>query len=89
MKFPRVGVGVVVIHGKKILLGKRKNSHGEGEWAFPGGHLEFGESVQECAKRELLEETGLVALSCKLGGWSSNIFNGEKHYINANSVLNR
>jgi len=56
---PSVGVGVIVVRAESLLLGKRKNSHGEGEWSFAGGHLEFGETVEECARRELEEETGL------------------------------
>ena len=77
---PKIGVGVVVTHLGRILLGKRRNSHGEGSWAFPGGHLEFGETVEDCASRELLEETGLTALELKKGPWVSNIIDG-KHYI--------
>lgn len=56
-----VGIGVVVLHGQRVLLGRRKASHGQGTWAFPGGWLEVGESFEDCARRELLEETGLVA----------------------------
>ena len=79
---PRVGVGVLVEQEGKILLGQRKGSHGASTWAPPGGHLEFGEGVEECAKRELLEETGLKAISCSLGPWVENIMeNGKKHYI--------
>lgn len=43
----------------KILLGKRKNAFGEGYYSMPVGHIEEGETVLECAKRELLEETGI------------------------------
>ncbi len=78
---PRVGVGIIVF-GKdgKMLLGKRKGSHGSGEWSFAGGHLEFGETVEECAMRELSEETGLKALSIKMGAWVNDIIE-EKHYV--------
>jgi 8-oxo-dGTP diphosphatase len=41
---PKVGIGVVVVKEGKILLGKRKGSHGNGEYAGPGGHLEYLES---------------------------------------------
>lgn len=58
---PRVGVGVFVINEKDhVLLGKRTGSHGAGTLALPGGHLELHESFQECAAREVLEETGLL-----------------------------
>lgn len=58
----KVGVGVAIIDyvdGKAhVLLGKRKGSHGEGEWAFPGGHMEYMESFEDAAHRELIEEIG-------------------------------
>lgn len=38
----------------------RKGSHGDGEWALPGGHLEMGESFEQCAVREVEEETGIM-----------------------------
>jgi 8-oxo-dGTP diphosphatase len=78
---PKVGVGVVVFNEGKVLLGKRKGAHGEGEWAAPGGHLEFGESVEECACRELLEETGLKAVSVRLGPWVNDVMENQKHYV--------
>lgn len=56
---PRVGVGVMIFKDDKVLLGKRKGSHGAGEYAFPGGHLEYMESFSECAMREAKEETGI------------------------------
>ncbi len=56
---PKVGVGVMVLKDGKVLLAKRKGAHGEGEYAFPGGHLEFGESFENCAARETKEEVGI------------------------------
>ena len=57
---PRVGVGVVIRCGDRLLIGQRHGSHGEGLMAFPGGHLEFGEPFAECASRELEEEVGVL-----------------------------
>ena len=47
----RVGVGVIIRKNDQVLLGERKGAHGEGTWAFPGGHLEFGETLVECSLR--------------------------------------
>ncbi|NCN28687.1 MAG: ADP-ribose pyrophosphatase [Candidatus Pacebacteria bacterium CG10_big_fil_rev_8_21_14_0_10_44_54] len=58
----QLGVGVIVIRDNKVLLGKRKGALGSGTWSFPGGHLEWNESVFECAAREVAEETGLADL---------------------------
>lgn len=55
---PKVGVGLLIVRGNKILLGKRKGSHGEGEYGGTGGHSEHLESFEETALRELLEEAG-------------------------------
>ena len=78
----RVGVGVIVVRGGRVLLGLRKGAHGDGTWALPGGHLEFGESVAECATRELLEETGLAVETITAAPYTSTVFADEgKHYI--------
>lgn len=79
---PKVGVGVIIIRDSKVLLGKRKHAHGEGTWSFAGGHLEFGESILECAQREALEETGLKIMDVRTGPYTNDIFKDEgKHYI--------
>ena len=79
---PKVGVGTVVLKEGKLLLGKRKGSHGASRWAMPGGHLEYGESPIECAIRELFEETNLVARHTILGPYTNDIIKPEsKHYI--------
>lgn len=81
-QIPKIGIGVIVIKDEKILLGKRKNSHGAGDWSFPGGHLEFKESWQDCAKREVLEETGITIKNIKFATATNDIFEKEnKHYV--------
>ena len=79
---PRVGVGVIVIREGRVLLGKRKGSHGAGTWALPGGHLEFGESVENCAKRETEEETGLHLKTIRPGPYTNDVMASEgQHYL--------
>ena len=58
MNRPKVGIGIFLIKGDEILLGVRKGSHGAGEYALPGGHLELHESFEDCVLRELSEEVG-------------------------------
>ncbi|NPA97954.1 MAG: NUDIX hydrolase [Crenarchaeota archaeon] len=56
-----IGIGAVVIdHGNRILLVKRGHPPGEGYWAVPGGHLEYGEHIIDACLRELEEETGIT-----------------------------
>lgn len=81
-KEPRVGVGVFVVKEGKILLGQRINSHGSGTWSIPGGHLEFFEDFETCAKREVLEETGLRIKDVSFVAVTNDLFaKEEKHYI--------
>ena len=78
----RVGVAAVIFREGRILLGERIGSHGANTWATPGGHLEIGESIEECAQRETLEETGLEVGSFKKLGFTNDIFEKEgKHYV--------
>ena len=79
---PLVGVGVILLKDGRVLLGERRGSHGAGTWALPGGHLDFGESVESCAKRETLEETGLLLDRVALGPCSNDAFIvSGKHYV--------
>jgi 8-oxo-dGTP diphosphatase len=56
---PLVGAGAVVYRGLKVLLVKRRYPPNQGKWALPGGLVELGETIQDAAVREILEETGL------------------------------
>ena len=76
----RVGVGVLILKDTKVLLGKRKGSHGAGSWCLPGGHLDYGESFAECVLREAKEETGFDVIPEEIVSLSNDIAYG-KHYV--------
>lgn len=79
---PKVAVSSILVRDGKVLLGKRKGAHGAGIWSFPGGHLEYGESWEECAKRETKEETGMVIERVKFVGVTNSLFpEDRKHYV--------
>ncbi len=54
-----IRIAVIIIEETKILLAHH-NKGGKDYWTFPGGHLDYGETTKECAKRELKEEANLV-----------------------------
>ena len=56
---PQVGVGAVVFHDGAVLLVERRNPPCANEWAIPGGKVRLGETLQQAAEREILEETGI------------------------------
>ena len=59
IEYPKTGVAAMIMKDGKVLLAKRKGVHGSGEYAFPGGKLELGESFEDCLRREVREETGI------------------------------
>ncbi len=69
-----VGTSVIAVKDGMILLQKRADT---GAWGYPGGYLELGETPEESAKRELLEETGLIANKLALYG----VFAGENRHF--------
>lgn len=78
----RVGVGVFVWKDGKFLMGKRHGSHGHNTWSIPGGHLEFNETLEECAEREVLEETGMNVENVRFLALTEDRFDADKkHYI--------
>ncbi|XP_065852446.1 nudix hydrolase 1 [Euphorbia lathyris] len=81
---PRVAVVVFLVKGKSVLLGRRRSSFGDSTFALPGGHLEFGESFEECGAREMEEETGLVITKTELLTVTNNVHLEEPkpcHYV--------
>jgi 8-oxo-dGTP pyrophosphatase MutT (NUDIX family) len=74
--FPRIGVGVVILRTSEVtgdaevLLIQRGKAPDKGKWTFPGGGLELGETISECAVREVFEETGVVL---RVGSGTENL----------------
>ena len=82
---PQVGVGVIFVRDERVFLAKRQGSHGEATWASAGGHLELGETLEECARREAMEEVG-VAVGDLRFLCVSNILAYGKHYVDVEFV---
>jgi 8-oxo-dGTP diphosphatase len=84
----RAGVGIMILKDKKVLLGRRNSDsekasselHGESTWTMPGGKIHFGERIQEAAKRELKEETGLIADKLKVVSVGNEIVK-DAHFV--------
>lgn len=62
------GVAVILVDpDARVLMGKRKGSHGAGTWSFPGGWINTTDSsVFAAAKREVFEETGITLIDCSI-----------------------
>lgn len=79
---PQVGTAILITKDDKVLLMKRKGSHSPGTWSTPGGHLDFGETLEGCAAREAKEEVGVDVVDIRFRAVTNDIFEETgKHYI--------
>lgn len=90
---PKVGVAIIITKNDQVLLMKRKGIHGKGTWSTPGGHLDFGETPEQCAAREAREEVGMDVVDIRFRAVTNDIFDTTgKHYITiwmeGNSISN-
>ena len=82
-----MGVTAVVVRGELVLLGLRLGAHGAGTWAFPGGKVDAGEDPAEAVERELYEETGLRATAVTPIRWTSDVLDGELHFVTLHHLV--
>ncbi|KJZ15006.1 DNA mismatch repair protein MutT [Marinomonas sp. S3726] len=78
----QVGIGVILVKEGKVLLGQRIGAYGANTWGLPGGHLEYGETFEDCAIRETFEETNLTISGLTNVGVTNDLFaDVGKHYV--------
>lgn len=77
---PETCVGVAVLCDGDLLLVQRGRGAGVGAWSIPGGRVEFGETLEQAARRELIEETGIVAGPMRYLGHVERI-GSEWHFV--------
>ena len=75
-----MGVGVVFVRRGEVFLAKRRGAHGEDTWGSAGGHLEFGETLEDCARREAMEELGVEVGELRVLCLSNIVAHG-RHYV--------
>ncbi len=83
---PKVGIGVLIFKDGKVLLTQRHGSHGAYEYSFPGGHLEYMESFEDCARRETREECGVEIKNIRLQYLANVTKYSPKHYVHVGII---
>jgi 8-oxo-dGTP diphosphatase len=80
---PQLAVSGAIFRDGKVLLVRRSRSPGKGFYSFPGGRVEFGESLHTALHREVDEETGLRIEILGLAGWREVLpgTGGGGHYL--------
>lgn len=68
--------------GNRFLVGQRISEHGYGTWSLPGGHLEYAETFEDAARREVLEETGVEISNVRLAKVTNDVLSSNNtHYV--------
>ena len=79
---PQVGTAIIITREDKVLLMKRKGSHSPGTWSTPGGHLDYGETPEDCAAREAKEEVGVDVVDIRFRSVTNDLFEATgRHYV--------
>jgi ADP-ribose pyrophosphatase YjhB (NUDIX family) len=78
---PIVGIGLIVLKEHSVLLVRRGKPPNVGSWTLPGGAQELGETMEQAARRELAEETGVAVGPLHLAATVDNIRQDESGRI--------
>lgn len=82
-KNPKPTIDVVITDGKRVILVKRGRDPFKGSWVFPGGFVDYGETVEDATVREAKEETGVeIELETILGVYSAPDRDPRSHHVN-------
>lgn len=79
-QIPQVGVGVMIVRDGCVLMARRQGGQRTGWYGWIGGRLEFGETLQDCARREAREEAGIEIINLRLLCLSSIVVE-DQHWI--------
>lgn len=85
--YPRAGASIVVFRGNGVLLVQRGKRPYEGFWSLPGGEIQWGETAANAARRELQEETGLLATTLTLGDVADGILKDDDGVVIAHYTI--
>lgn len=77
----------LVRNGERILLVQRSRPPFAGCWSLPGGGVELGESIEEAARREVAEETGLQVAITRFLGYADGIERDADHRVRWHYVI--
>ena len=84
---PRVGVGAVILDGRRVLLVKRGGQPSAGKWSLPGGLVDLGETTVEAIAREVAEECGLSIRIAGLAGIVDRVVRDDAGRVRYHYVL--
>jgi len=81
IKYPAVGVAVIIQQQRRILIGRRIKPPMSSSWQLPGGWLRMSESPEQAIERQLLQFKGMKFESPRFVSYSNNVFNSQVHSV--------